>query len=68
MSNLDDKKCKIEVFVKPNSTEILKTFNSISELEQWIEHDKHPTLDIDADQVAINDQVLLGWDELYEFI
>lgn len=56
-------KCKIEVFESSLSSNVIKTFNSIealikaNETENW-----------SADQIAVNDCVLYGWDELYDFV
>jgi hypothetical protein len=50
---------KIEVFKSPCSLEVIAEFDTVTELELYaIKHG------IMADCVAINDMVLLGWDEL----
>jgi hypothetical protein len=51
---------KIEIFESPVSNNIVATFDNIKDLEEYAE--KHNT---SADCVAINDMILLGWDELY---
>ena len=50
---------KIEVFKSPCSSEVVAEFDNITELELYA-WDKN----LSADCVAINDMVLLGWDEL----
>ena len=56
-------KCKIQVFESPLSSNVIKTFNSIEALVKANE-----TYNWSADQIAVNDSILLGWDELYDFV
>lgn len=56
-------KCKIQVFESPLSSNVIKTFNSIEDLVKANE-----TYNWSADQIAVNDSILLGWDELYDFV
>ena len=44
-------------------SKVIATFNSIEALLEWDK--KH---NVNADQVSVNDCVLLGWDELYYFV
>ena len=59
---------KIIIYESPASLKVWKEFNSLAELEQFIEFDKHPNVDVYADQVSVNGVNLLGWDELDEFL
>lgn len=56
-------KCKIEVFENPTSSKVINTFASIEELLKSNESENYM-----ADQITINDCVLYGWDELYDFV
>ena len=56
-------KAKIEVFESPLSSKIIATFKTIEELLEW-----NKTHDVFADRVAVNDCVLMGWDEVYDFV
>ena len=56
-------KAKIEVFESPLSSKVIANFKTIEELLKW--NKKH---DVFADRVAVNDCVLMGWDELYDFV
>ena len=56
-------KAKIEVFESAFSTNVIATFKTIQELLNW--NAKH---NVFADRIAVNDCVLIGWDELYDFI
>ena len=56
-------KAKIEVYESSLSTEVIATFGSIEDLIVWNE-----THNVNADQVSVNDCILLGWDELYYFV
>ena len=56
-------KNKIEVFKTPLSDEVIKTFDNVDDLLKYNE-----THSLMADQIAINDCILLGWDELYMFL
>ena len=56
-------KNKIEVFKKPLSDEVIKTFDNVDDLLKY--NEVHSLM---ADQIAINDCILLGWDELYMFL
>ena len=57
-------KAKIEIYVNSFSDDLLETFNTIEELEAYA--DEFPGLM--ADQISINGMILLGWDELYDFV
>ena len=48
--------------------ELWKTFTSLSDFEHWMEFDRNPRVDVDADQVEVNGHMLLGWDELGDFL
>tara|TARA_R110001606_G_scaffold180242_1_gene326882 strand:+ start:134 stop:310 length:177 start_codon:yes stop_codon:yes gene_type:complete len=54
---------KIEVFESPLSSNLIAKFNSIEELIAANKFKNYM-----ADQIAINNCVLYGWDELYDFV
>ncbi len=56
----------IDVYASPVSSNIIKTFYDMKSFDKW--YDANFTLNITADQVAINGMMLLGWDEVDEFI
>ena len=56
-------KANIKVFKSALSEEIIRRFSSIEDLLEW--NKQH---NVYADQIAINDMQLLGWDELYDFV
>ena len=56
-------KAKIEVFESAFSTNVIATFKTIQELLNW--NEKH---NVFGDRIAVNDCVLMGWDELYDFV
>jgi len=56
-------KAKIEVFESALSTKVIATFKTTQELLNW--NAKH---NVFADRIAVNDCVLMGWDELYYFV
>ena len=56
-------KAKIEVLESSLSSKVIATFKTIEELLEW--NKKH---NVYADRIAINDCVLYGWDELYDFV
>lgn len=56
-------KATIQVFESSVSPKVIAEFNTIEALEEW--NKEH---NVNADQVAVNDCVLLGWDELYDFV
>lgn len=56
-------KAKIEVFKSALSTKVIATFKTTQELLNW--NAKH---NVFADRIAVNDCVLMGWDELYDFV
>lgn len=59
-------KAKVEVFEErkdPPGKDSIATFDTIEELIKWNE-----THNVRADQITVNGLVLLGWDELYDFI
>jgi len=53
-------KAKIEVY-ELNSDKLIATYKTVEELEANAKG-------IMADQVVINDCVLYGWDEIYDFV
>ena len=61
-------KAKIVVYTSSVSQEVLKEFSSLESFENWIENEKHPRVDIYADQVTINGLTMLGWDEMDDLI
>lgn len=63
---LMNKKCKIEICKNNMSNEIIHTFNSVNELEKFLK--KTPNHNIMGDQLVVNDCLLYGWDELFDFI
>ena len=56
-------KASCEVFESPSSLKVIKTFNNVEALYNYAKENN-----LYADQCAINDCVLLGWDELYDFV
>ena len=50
----------IEVYDSPSSSKVIATFKSRKAFDKWMEEN---CPDLNADRVAINDMVLLGWDE-----
>ena len=58
-------KAKCVVYKDVSCEEVLKEFDYIENLEIWAAQQPR---EIDADQVTINGCVLLGWDELYDFV
>ena len=56
-------KAKVEVYESNISSKVIATFKTINELVKW--NEKH---NVYADQISINDCMLLGWDELYDFV
>lgn len=52
---------KIEVYESPLSDKVIKTFTNPEEFYAWQEKEA-PNLF--ADQVAIDDMQMLGWDEI----
>lgn len=61
-------KARIKVYASPTSDEVVAQFKSIEELEDWVGDQLIRGTTIFADQVSVNNMVLLGWDELYDFI
>lgn len=61
-------KARIKVYASPTSDEVVAQFKSIEELEDWVEEQQEKGEIIFADRVSVNDMVLLGWDELYDFV
>ena len=57
----------IDVYESPTSSKIIKVFYDMSSFEYWVEHEKPTNFGIYADQVAINGQMLLDWDELEKY-
>ena len=51
----------IEVYEDSMSDKVIKTFKSINDLVAWQEKEAP---DLDADQVAIDGMIMLGWDEI----
>jgi hypothetical protein len=58
---------KIEVFESPISDNVIAEFKTMAAFEFWMENVKNPRVDIFADSVAVNDEILLGWDELEDY-
>lgn len=54
---------KIQVFNSPVSDAVMAEFDSVEDFELWLED--HP--EIEADQVALNGRIILGWDEYEEW-
>ena len=54
----------IEVY--ENTPGSLKVIAKFTNAEDLLEYDKIHNLN--ADQISVNDCVLLGWDELYDFL
>lgn len=50
------------------SEEVLIEFFNYADFEEWIEKGKNPNVDIFAEQCSINGNVLLGWDEMGDFL
>ena len=63
-----NKKVEILVYESPLSNNIIKSFNTLRDFDKWIEYDKNVNLDIFANQVSVNGCILLGFDELFDFI
>ena len=64
MSNPKTKPIKIEVFDAPFSLTVIASFTNKAKASTYFK--QYPGLY--ADQVAINDQVILGWDEYDQYI
>jgi len=58
-------KADIKVFESPLSDKVIQEFKTTSELEKWADEQKEPVF---ADRVSVNNCILYGWDELYDFI
>ena len=56
-------KASCEVFKSSTSLKVIATFNNVEELYKYAKENN-----LYADQCAVNDCVLLGWDELYDFV
>lgn len=54
---------KIEVFENSTSLNVIRRFSTIESLVY-----ANKTFNWSADQISVNDCVLMGWDELYDFI
>jgi len=57
----------IDVYESPTSSKIIKVFYDMISFEYWVEHEKPSNFGIYADQVAINGQMLLDWEELENY-
>ena len=57
----------IDVYESPTSSKIIKVFYDMRSFEYWVEHEKPSNFGIYADQVAINGQMLLDWEELENY-
>ena len=57
------KKNIIEVYDNSRLHKVITTFTNVKELLKYNE-----IHNLSADQIAINDCVLMGWDELYYFL
>lgn len=55
---------KINVYESPLSDKITHSFNNMRKFEAWTETQKG----LFADQIEVNGCILLGWDELYDFV
>ena len=55
---------KIEIYKNSISSEIIKTCSTIQELFDYNENVKS----LFADQISINDKIMLGWDEIEEYL
>jgi len=53
----------INVYESSLSTKVIAKFDYIEELLEWNKQN-----DVYADQVEVNDCMLYGWDELYDFV
>lgn len=60
-------KAKVKVYASPTSGKVLHTFNSIEDLEYWIDNERPENFDVWPEMVTINGCQLLGWDEIYDF-
>jgi len=62
-------KAKIEVYKRcltildDSGDELLSSFNSTDALLKW-----NKIHNVCADQISVNDHMLYGWDELYDFV
>lgn len=56
-------KADIKVYENPVSPKVIATFGDTEELETYAQKNN-----LSADQVSINGYMLLGWDELYDFV
>lgn len=57
----------IDVYESPTSSTIIDVFYDMRSFEYWVEHEKPSNFGIYADQVAINGQMLLDWEELENY-
>lgn len=57
----------IDVYESPTSSKIIEVFYDMRSFEYWVEHEKPSNFGIYADQVAINGQMLLDWEELENY-
>tara|TARA_R100000234_G_C4869290_1_gene122603 strand:+ start:65 stop:238 length:174 start_codon:yes stop_codon:yes gene_type:complete len=55
---------KIEIYKNSISSEIIKTCSTIQELFDYNKNVKS----LFADQISINDKIMLGWDEIEEYL
>ena len=62
------KTIKIEVYESPSLTKIIKIFNDVNTFIDWINIDKPYNFDVFADQVAVNNQIFLDWEEFDYYI
>lgn len=53
---------KIEIYEDALSDKVLESFDSVDSFVSWINGEM--TDQLYADQVAINDRVMYGWDEI----
>lgn len=58
----NNKKNIIDIYTDSNVNEILISFDNFKDFLEW-NKDK----EIYADRIAVNDCILMGWDELYKF-
>lgn len=61
--NAEEKIMEIKIYKNPISSEIIKTCSTIQELYDYNDNVKN----LFADQISINNQIMLGWDEIEQF-
>ena len=56
-------KANVQVYENSISESVIARFSDIESLVEW-----NKAKNVSADQVSVNNFMLLGWDELYDFI